>query len=70
MCFMPKRVDGGSVKGHIRVTDEKIIKEFQNGKFLKQICKEWYVGIHRVRKVVREFLRQENHIIMHNEAQF
>jgi hypothetical protein len=46
-------MDGGSVKGHIRVTDQKIIKEFQDGKFLRQICKEFFVGIHRVRKVVR-----------------
>ena len=51
--------DGGEMKGHIRTTDEEIIKAFKTGKFILQICHEQFVGIARVRKVLdREGLRE------------
>lgn len=39
------------MKGHIACTDAEIRQDYQNGKFLRQICKERGAGIHRVRKV-------------------
>jgi hypothetical protein len=46
------------MKGHIRTTDEDIIKAFKKGNFILQICHEQFVGIARVRKVLdKEGLR-------------
>ena len=41
------------MKGHISATDEQIASAYKDGKFIRQICREMKVGIHRVRKVVR-----------------
>ena len=40
-------------KGYVSITDEEIIKAYQEGKFRRQICKRYNVGINRVRKVLR-----------------
>ena len=41
-------------KGFVAISDDEIIRLFSEGKFIRQISHEYFVGIRRVRKVIRE----------------
>ena len=40
-------------KGITMLTDIEIVRLWNEGKFVRQICREYKVGIKRVRRVVR-----------------